>query len=167
MNDPNACGHVGLHPGRFDGLHGYCFDCGSHVIVTVCSYANGKSPNEQAAEALKACDASATIRNVVAQIGAASVVLQGAAFPCRDVHKDPKDRPRPMSCIRREELRPLTAAESKRGWAGRPFYAYDPRLLCDVCAAYWYATMAHMTLLDVAKRDEIAASIERGERKER
>lgn len=50
------------------------------------------------------------------------------------------------SCLRAEEVRPLTAQERGWGWARRPFSAYDPARLCRGCAAYWHAEMAAQLL---------------------
>lgn len=70
--------------------------------------------------------------------------------PCRNGKKSP-------SCIHVEETRPLTRAEKKQGWGRRPFYGYEPRNMCDACAAYWHASMVRICLLDLIRRDEIAA----------
>lgn len=55
------------------------------------------------------------------------------------------------SCVQREEERPLTRAERARGWARRPFGGYDAASMCSACAAYWHASMARISLLDVIR----------------
>jgi hypothetical protein len=54
-----------------------------------------------------------------------------------------------QSCVTAEETRPLDREEKKKGWARRPFNAYDHRRMCNGCAAYWFATMASNVLHDM------------------
>ena len=53
------------------------------------------------------------------------------------------------SCITNEETRPLTRSEKSKGWARRPFSAYDPSKMCLACAAYWHASMCSNALHDM------------------
>ncbi len=66
----------------------------------------------------------------------ASVLFKG---PCSDVVNDKR-------CFDREEHRPLTRAEKDKGWARRPFSAYDPDKMCRGCAAYFHAECAALRL---------------------
>lgn len=91
-----------------------------------------------------------TVKGLQERAHALSVELMGTFAPCaRGEGKD--------SCVTVEEKRPLTAAERERGWARRPFYGYDHLRMCDACAAYWHASMASICLLDLGRRQEIAA----------
>jgi hypothetical protein len=60
-----------------------------------------------------------------------------------------------QSCVTTEELRPLTKEEKGRGWSRRPFYAYDHRRMCNGCAAYWFASMAALTVDDLVRSDAL------------
>jgi hypothetical protein len=81
-------------------------------------------------------------------VGKVAVELCGVAVPCL--------RPKSgESCVLQEENRKLTFAERKKGWARRPFYAYDPAQMCDACAAYWHASMCQICLCDVARREAL------------
>jgi hypothetical protein len=51
-----------------------------------------------------------------------------------------------QSCLQRAEERKLTREEKSMGWTRRPFNAYDPRLMCSSCRAYWFAEMAAQEL---------------------
>ncbi len=59
--------------------------------------------------------------------------------PCRNVVSDKR-------CFDREETRPLTRAEKGKGWARRPFSAYDPDTMCRGCAAYFHAECCALRL---------------------
>lgn len=50
------------------------------------------------------------------------------------------------SCIQAEEDRPLTKVEKNQGWTRRPFFAYEPDMMCAGCAAYFFAERAAQTL---------------------
>lgn len=50
------------------------------------------------------------------------------------------------SCLMIEEERPLTSQERAKGWARRPFYAYDDNKLCNGCCSYWHAERAAQVL---------------------
>jgi hypothetical protein len=87
-------------------------------------------------------------RQLAQAVGKVAGALCGAAVPCL--------RPKSgESCVLQEEQRKLTFAERRKGWARRPFYAYDHGQLCDACAAYWHASMCQICLLDVAKREAL------------
>lgn len=59
------------------------------------------------------------------------------------------------ACIAKEEDRPLTRQEKAKGWARRPWSAYDPARLCDACAAYWFAGMVCVSLESIQRRQAI------------
>lgn len=60
------------------------------------------------------------------------------------------------TCISRERRRPLTQIERRRGWAARPFYAYDQERLCVSCNAYFHATNTVRALEELVKREALA-----------
>ncbi len=53
---------------------------------------------------------------------------------------------RELHCLTREAKRDLTRAELSRGWARRPYDAYDTDRLCLACRALWYAQMASQSV---------------------
>jgi hypothetical protein len=62
------------------------------------------------------------------------------------------------ACTMQEEERPLTRAEKAKGWARRPFYAYDHDRMCSACRAYWYLSMAELSLSDIHRfRERVTA----------
>jgi hypothetical protein len=65
------------------------------------------------------------------------------------------------SCLMREEARPLTVQERKKGWARRPFFAYEENNLCGTCCAYWHAQRAAQILheLDCLRRKSEARRV--------
>lgn len=80
-----------------------------------------------------------------------AVALMGDAVPCRRLGES-------ISCVSREEQRPLTRAEKARGWARRPFDAYHDENMCVACSAYWHASVAAIRLDDAARADEHEAA---------
>lgn len=71
----------------------------------------------------------------------ASELFGSATLTCMRVNAEEDG-----SCIRAEAERPLTPAEKREGWVGRPFWAYDPDKLCTACRAYWHAELAAQAL---------------------
>lgn len=60
------------------------------------------------------------------------------------------------SCVVAEDSRPLTREEKGKGWARRPFNAYDHRRMCNGCAAYWFASMTANVLAEMHCWDQRA-----------
>jgi hypothetical protein len=77
-----------------------------------------------------------------------SDLLSTEAVPCTEEYGN-------QSCVTAEEERPLTKEEKGRGWSRRPFYAYDHRRMCNGCAAYWFASMAALTVDDLVRSDAL------------
>jgi hypothetical protein len=59
---PDACVHRNLHPGRLDGSHTICLDCGSHVCITGAHHVSGEMMAAQAARMLAELDAEEAAR---------------------------------------------------------------------------------------------------------
>lgn len=87
-----------------------------------------------------------------------NALLDESAFPCSNVVDN-------LACAAREDSRPLTRAEKAKGWAARPFAAYDPERMCNSCRAYWFASMTSNALRDVLHWQRVREAEQ--ERKER
>jgi len=76
----------------------------------------------------------------------------------------PRATEKQKPCMCAEDDRELTAAEKRKGWSQRPFFAYDPDRMCPTCAAYWHAAMAGLAL-DRAVRLEAMENAEKENRR--
>jgi hypothetical protein len=88
-----------------------------------------------------------------------ATVRDDGELPCLN-----KRRLSTKSCTAEEEDRPLTRAEKAKGWARRPFFAYDTEAMCSHCRAYWYLSMAEIALRDAHVFNQRIAAAERADR---
>jgi hypothetical protein len=79
--NPDDCVHVHLHPGRHDGGHTVCLDCGTHVCVAEAKYASGLSAIAERDKLLDILDAQAGSQQPPINLDAMARALYFDRFP--------------------------------------------------------------------------------------